>query len=64
MITGLIILSSRLLTYPYVKFLAKNQGKGIYPVVGTGPLKMHVASKKGNPPCEEEYGKYGIMNQN
>jgi hypothetical protein len=64
MIPELIILSSRLLAYPRVKFLTKDQGKGIDPVVGTSPLKMHVACQKRNPPCEDEYGKYGIMIQN
>jgi hypothetical protein len=62
MITGLIILSSRLLAYPRAKVLTKNRGKGIDPVVGTGPLKMHVACQKRNPPWEDEYGKYGIIN--
>jgi hypothetical protein len=46
MIPELIILSSRLLAYPRVKFLTKDQGKGIDPVVGTSPLKMHVACQK------------------
>jgi hypothetical protein len=64
MITGLIILSSRLLPYPRVKFLTKNQGKAIDPVVSTGPLKLQVSCPKRNPPGEDEYGKYGIINQN
>jgi hypothetical protein len=55
-------MSSRLLAYPRVKFLTKNRGKGIDPVVGTGPLKMHVACQKRNQPWEDEYGKYGIIN--
>ena len=55
-------MSSRLLAYPRVKFLTKNWGKGIDPVVGTGPLKMHVACQKRNQPWEDEYGKYGIIN--
>ena len=59
-----MILSSRLWAYPRGKFWTQNQGKEIDPVVGTGPLKMHVACQKRNPPCEDEYGKYGIMNQN
>jgi hypothetical protein len=46
MIPGLIILSSRLLAHPRVKFMTQNQEKGIDPVVGTSPLKMQVACPK------------------
>ncbi len=59
-----MILSSIFLAYPRVKFCIQNRETGVDPAVGTSPLKMHVACQKRNPPCEDEYWKYGIMNQN